>query len=89
MEASKEVKKLSYEELENVAIQLQHRAAALENQLRSINTMSIRLNYLFQVINNKVAFPESFVNKCSEEIMEALTIEDPSDTVNESETPTK
>lgn len=83
MEENKEVKKLSYEELENVAVQFQHRAMQLENQLRSINTVSFRLNYLFKVMENKAAFPEDFVAKCSQEIVDTLTLDDAPEVASE------
>lgn len=83
MEETKEVKKLSYEELENVAVQFQHRAMQLENQLRSINTVSFRLNYLFKVMENKTAFPEDFVTKCSQEIVDTLTLDDAPEVASE------
>lgn len=76
MEETKGTQKLSYEELENVAVQFQHRAMALENQLRSINTVTFRLNYLFKVLENKSVFPEDFIQKCATEVVETLTIED-------------
>lgn len=76
MEDTKETQKCSYEELQNIAVQLQHRAATLENQLRNINAASIRLNYLFKVIENKSVFPKEFIDKCSQEIIETMTIDE-------------
>ena len=68
--------KLSYEKLEEVAVQLQQRCAMLENKLRSIDLVSIRLNYLFKVLEVKSSFSEEFVNKCSKEVEEILTVEE-------------
>lgn len=76
MEENKNVKKLSYEELENIAAQFQQRVIGLENQLRGINVTSIRLNYLFKVVENKDVFPKRFIDKCVEEIVDTLTIEE-------------
>lgn len=70
--------KLSYEKLEEVAVQLQQRCVMLENKLRSIDLMSIRLKYLFKVLDVKSSFSEVFVNKCSNEIEEILTVEEES-----------
>ncbi len=77
MEEKKETaEKLSYEQLENAAMQLQQRLMLAENKLRSIDFASVRLTWLFKVLKNKESFPVEFVNKCSSEIEELLTIED-------------
>lgn len=75
MEETKEQKKLSYEELEGVAVQLQQRCMMLENKLRAIDMTSTRLNYLFKVIEFSDMFTEEFVDACCTEIEELLTIE--------------
>ena len=36
----------------------------------------MRLTWLFRVIENKDAFTPEFVNKCSEEVQELLTLEE-------------
>lgn len=79
MEEQKNIQeKLSYEKLEEVAVQLQQRCAMLENKLRSIDLISIRLNYLFKVLEVKSSFSEEFVNKCSKEVEDLLTVEEES-----------
>lgn len=75
-ENSKEQKKLSYEELENVAVQLQHRCVELERKLREISVASFRLDYLFKVIENKDNFSSDFVGDCVKEVEDILTIKD-------------
>ena len=45
-----EPNKLSYEELEKVAMEAQQRMMMMENRLRSIDFASMRLNWLFKVI---------------------------------------
>lgn len=68
--------KLSYEQLENVAKQLQQRAMMAENRLRGIDYASMRLAWLFKVLENKTAFPEEFISKCAAEIQDLLTIDE-------------
>lgn len=68
--------KLSYEKLEQAAMQLQQRLMIAENRLKSIDFASMRLTWLFRVIENKDAFTPEFVNKCSKEIQELLTLEE-------------
>lgn len=75
-EQKKEQEKLSYESLENVASQLQQRCVMLENKLRSIDMVSLRLNYLFKVVSIKGVFTEEFIIKCSKEIENLLTVEE-------------
>lgn len=71
-----EKKKLSYEKLEAVAVQFQNKSANLEMQLKSINMTTLRLNYLFKVVENKDAFNTEFVINCVTEIEDLLTIEE-------------
>lgn len=75
MEETKEQKKLSYEELEGVALQLQQRCMIVENKLRAIDATSTRLNYLFKVMEFSDMFTEDFVDKCCTEIEELLTLD--------------
>lgn len=75
MEETKEQKKLSYEELEGVAVQLQQRCMMLENKIRAIDVTSTRLNYLFKVMEFSDMFTEEFVDKCCTEIEELLTLD--------------
>lgn len=70
-----EKEKISYEQLESTAIQFQQRCANLEMQLKSINMTTLRLNYLFKVLENKDAFNTEFIVKCATEVEELLTIE--------------
>jgi hypothetical protein len=82
-EQKKEQEKLSYEKLEEAAVQLQQRCVMLENKLRSIDMISVRLNYLLRVVEIKGVFSEDFVAKCSKEIEDLLTLEEPEDTKSE------
>lgn len=75
-ENSKEQKKLSYEELENVAVQLQRRCVELERRLRDFSIASFRLEYLFKVIENKDNFSSDFIGDCVKEVEDILTIKD-------------
>lgn len=72
--------KLSYEELEKVAVQLQQRCAMLEDRLRSIDMASVRMNFLLRVLEVKNGFSEDFLTKCGKEVEEMLTIEEPEET---------
>ena len=76
MEEKKETKKLSYEELENVCHQLSEQSQTLYRKLQEANMTNMfkRLDYLFAVVENKVAFPEDFAKKCVDEIITSMTI---------------
>lgn len=77
MEENKEQpKKLSYEELENVAKQLSDQSEMLYMKLQEANMTNAykRLDYLFKVLENEVSFKEDFVEKCAEEIVAIMTI---------------
>lgn len=68
--------KLTYEQLEQTALQLQQRVIMAEGRLRSIDMASMRLTWLFKVLENKETFPPEFINKCSEEVVGLLTLEE-------------
>ncbi len=77
MEEKKEkATKLTYEQLEQAAMQLQQRLMMAENKLRSIDFAGMRLTWLFKVIENKSSFSAEFVDKCAKEVEDILTIED-------------
>lgn len=63
-------KKLSYEELENVANNLYVR---LQNA--DMTNIFKRLDYLFKVVENKSAFSKEFVENITKEIETIMTIE--------------
>lgn len=79
-EQKKEQAKLSYEKLEEAAVQLQQRCVMLENKLRSIDMVSVRLNYLLKVVEIKDVFSEEFIARCSKEIEDLLTLEEAEET---------
>lgn len=81
-EVKSEVKKLSYEELENAAKQITAQADGLarENQqLRialqqaTMSNMYTELNFKFKVLENASAFSPEFVEKCVESIEDTMT----------------
>lgn len=71
-----ERRKLSYEELENVAKQLSEQNRQLYVKLQEMNTVNLfkRLDYLFKVLEDNVHFRKEFVDKCAKEIEEIITI---------------
>lgn len=82
MEENKEVmeNKLSYEQLEQIAVQLQNRAMQAESRLASINMTTTRLNYLFKVLEYSSHFCDSFVKECGAEIVDLLENKEPETT---------
>lgn len=75
-----EPKKLTYEELENVAKELYTRCAdmATEIQRMKIDNSFKRLDYLFKVLKYYSLLDTDFVRNCAKEIQEMMTI--PEDT---------
>lgn len=74
MEEKKE-EKLTYEQLEKYAAQLQNSLISMNNQLRQIDFASMRLKWLFKVLKYENEFPAEFVVRCAKEIENLLTIE--------------
>lgn len=75
-------KKMSYEQLEQVAHQLSEQARQLYDQLQksNMNNMFKRLDYLFKVLENEKVFKQylkqDFVDKCVNEIEDIMIIPD-------------
>lgn len=67
--------KLSYEQLENVAAELQKRCATLLGELQNANMFNMfkRLDYLFKVVENNTRFPVEFSKQCVDEIITLMT----------------
>lgn len=71
-------KKLTYEELNNTCAQLYQQNQQLLRQVQQLNNtvMFKRLDYLFLVLQNENVFNDkSFVDSCTNEIKEALSVE--------------
>ena len=68
-------KKLSYEQLEEVANNLHKQCATLYEQLTNANMLNLfkRLDYLFKVVENEHHFNAEFASKCISEIEELMT----------------
>lgn len=73
-------KQLNYEELKNIAGQLQQQNMQLRRALNDLNYKNVfeRLNYLFKVMEFSHMFSDEFVGKCVVEIESLMTI--PEDT---------
>ena len=69
-------KKMSYEELEQIAHQLSDQTRQLYAKLQEANMINMfkRLDYLFKVAENAAMFSTEFVVSCTNEIQELLTI---------------
>lgn len=69
-------KRLTYEQLEQIALQLQDRVMQSEARLASIDIEAMRLDYLFKVLDKASLFPQGFIDKCVAEITAKLEIRD-------------
>lgn len=71
-----EPKKMSYEQLENIAHQLSEQSRQLYARLQEVNMTNVfkRLDYLFKIVENAHAFNEEFVAKCVAEIEDLMTV---------------
>lgn len=74
MEENTSSNKLSYEQLEAVALQFQQRALQAETRLSTIDFAAMRLQYLFRVLDISSVFPQQFISDCVTEIMNIMTI---------------
>ncbi len=83
--------KLTYEQLENVCHQLSEQSRALYQKLQeaSMENFFKRLDYLFKVVDNAIAFTsrgyQDFISKCVEEIVSSMKIPEPEEEETKSE----
>lgn len=86
-QAPEQPKQLSYEELRNIAGQLQQQNMQLRRALNDLNykNMFERLNYLFKVMEFSHMFSDEFVGKCVTEIESLMTL--PEDTPEDTTEP--
>lgn len=75
-QAPEQPKQLSYEQLRNVAGQLQQQNMQLRKALQDANfsNMFRRLDYLFKVMEYPHMFSDEFVQRCALEIESSITI---------------
>lgn len=75
VEASR--KKLSYEELEDVANQLNQQSQSLFKRLQemTLNNFFTRLSFLFDILKNSDKFPKDFIDEVVEEIISSIRLE--------------
>lgn len=68
--------KLSYDDLLNVANQLQQQNMQLRKALQEVNYSNTfkRLDYLFKVMEFPEMFSDTFVENCTKEIEDTMTI---------------
>ena len=71
---------LSYDQLKEVAAQLQHENQQLRSTLVRVDYSNKfkRLDYLFKVLDNYVHFDDDFVASCIKEIQDMMTIKEES-----------
>ena len=69
-------KKMSYEELENIAHQLSEQSRVLMQKLQEANmgNMFKRLDYLFKIIEFEHMFDDNFIDKCIKEVQDMISI---------------
>lgn len=77
--------KMSYEQLVNIASQLQSQNKELMMRMNNISNIYHRLDYLFKVLENATQFSKDFITKCAKEVEEIMTIPDPSEQNKEEE----
>ena len=68
--------KLSYEQLHTIAVQATQQAEMFQRELQKYQNESlyIRLDFLFKVVQSPNVFGNNFVKKCTDEIELLLTI---------------
>ena len=59
-------------QLDQIIGERQQIAMSEDERLKSIDMTSIRIDWLFQVIENKESFKEEYINRCVAEIEELL-----------------
>lgn len=79
--------KLTYEQLETAANQLLAQNNELKRTLMELSNAMRRLDYLFKVLDHVALFDVDFVDKCTAEIVQLMTIPEKSDNVESVDEP--
>lgn len=75
----KQEEKLTYEQLENAANQLLAQNNELRRTLMELSNAMRRLDYLFKVLDHVALFDVDFVDNCTAEIVQLMTIPEKQD----------
>lgn len=75
-EVQEQAQELPYDQLKMIAIQATQQTQKLQEELQGYRNESlyVRLDFLFKVIQFNKSFPPSFVNKCAKEIEKLMTL---------------
>lgn len=76
----KQEEKLTYEQLANAANQLLAQNNELRRTLMELSNAMRRLDYLFKVLDHVALFDVDFVDNCTAEIVQLMTIPEKQDT---------
>ena len=76
----KQEEKLTYEQLENAANQLLAQNNELRRTLMELSNAMRRLDYLFKVLDHVALFDVDFVDNCTAEIVQLMTIPEKQET---------
>lgn len=71
--------KLSYEQLEQIAYQLQREVLHLKELVSTTQMTAMRLKYLFDVLDRAKYFTAKFVDSCISEITDILSVREEED----------
>lgn len=76
VEINPTTEKKTYEQLEAENMQIKQQAEAMYRQIQQMNMQNVfkRLDYLFEVVKERTAFPKNFVDRSTNEIVSLLTI---------------
>lgn len=76
VEMNPTTEKKTYEQLEAENMQIKQQAEAMYRQMQQMNMQNIfkRLDYLFEVVKERIAFPKDFVDRSTNEIVSLLTL---------------
>lgn len=81
-ETVKHEEKLTYEQLENAANQLLAQNNELRRTLMELSNAMRRLDYLFKVLDHVALFDVEFVDACTAEIVQLMTISEKQETTD-------
>lgn len=75
-EVAEQPQKFTYEQLVEIASQLQQQNNELQMRLQQIGGIESRLHYLFKVVENRTAFDSDFIISVTDEIKRIMIIKE-------------
>lgn len=68
-------KEISYEQLKRLAVQYQQKCVALEERVKQVESLFVRLEFLLRILGISEKFSPEFITACANEVETLMAIQ--------------